>query len=219
MGRKAITTGGWTVMPQSRPSPHMPKRTIPIKEAEVHVFAGTDEWHSWLKKHHAKNTGVWLRIGKKNSGLVTISYGEAVETALCHGWIDAIRKSYDAVSFVQRFTPRKPRSIWSQVNRERVIALIKAGAVMPSGLAAVEVAKANGEWDRAYSPASIITEPKDLLAALRKRPRAKAFYATITAQNRYAILHRLEKAAKPETRAKRLAQFVEMLERKEVFYP
>ncbi len=162
---------------------------------------------------------MWLRIGKKNSGFVTISYDEAVETALCHGWIDAIRKSYDGLSFVQRFTPRKPRSIWSQVNRNRVIALIEAGVMMSAGLAAVEVAKANGEWDRAYSPGSTITEPKDLLAALRKSPAAKAFYKTLNAQNRFAILHRLERSAKPETRAKRLAQFVEMLERGERIHP
>ena len=196
----------------------MAKRTVPIDDAEVHLFASAGEWHAWLRKHHAKTTGIWLRIGKKNSGLATLTYDDAVETALCHGWIDAIRKSYDGFSFVQRFTPRKPRSIWSQVNRDRVRALIEAGAMLPAGLAAVEVAKANGEWDRAYSPASTITEPKDLLAALRKHPRAKAFYATLNAQNRFAILHRLEKAAKPETRARRLAQFVEMLERKEALY-
>lgn len=197
----------------------MAKRTVTIEETEVHVFTNAGEWHAWLKKHHAKNTGVWLRIGKKNSGMVTVSYDEAVETALCHGWIDAIRKAYDGLSFVQRFTPRKPRSIWSQVNRDRALALIKADAMMPAGLAAVEVAKANGEWDRAYSPGSTITEPKDLLAALRKNPRAKAFYKELNAQNRFAILHRLEKAVKPETRTKRLAQFVEMLERGERIYP
>ncbi len=197
----------------------MAKRTVTIEETDVHVFTNAGEWHAWLRKHHAKNTGVWLRIGKKNSGMVTVSYDEAVETALCHGWIDAIRKAYDGLSFVQRFTPRKPRSIWSQVNRERVLALIKAGAMMPAGLAAVEVAKANGEWDRAYSPGSTITEPKDLLAELRKNPRAKAFYRELNAQNRFAILHRLEKSAKPETRAKRLAKFVEMLERGERIYP
>lgn len=193
----------------------MATRTVPIVETEVHVFASAGEWHAWLKKHHAKNTGVWLRIGKKNSGLVTVSYDDAVETALCHGWIDAIRKSYDAVSFVQRFTPRKARSIWSQVNRDRVLALIKAGAMTPAGLAAVAAAKANGEWDRAYSPGSTITEPKDLLAEFRKNERAKAFYSTLNAQNRFAILHRLEKAAKPETRARRLAEFIHMLERGE----
>ena len=115
----------------------MAKRTVTIEETDVHVFTNAGEWHAWLRKHHAKNTGVWLRIGKKNSGMVTVSYDEAVETALCHGWIDAIRKAYDGLSFVQRFTPRKPRSIWSQVNRERVLALIKAGAMMPAGLAAV----------------------------------------------------------------------------------
>ncbi|MBK8341576.1 MAG: YdeI/OmpD-associated family protein [Flavobacteriales bacterium] len=197
----------------------MAKRTIPLDDAEVHVFDNAGALHNWLKKHHAKSTGIWLRIGKKNSGLITVTYDEAVETALCHGWIDAIRKAYDAVSFVQRFTPRKPRSIWSQVNRERVLALIEAGAMLPAGLAAIEIAKTNGEWDRAYSPASTMTEPKDLLAALRKSPRAKAFYKTLTAQNRFAILHRLEKTAKPEKRAERLVRFVEMLERKEVLHP
>lgn len=197
----------------------MAKRTVPIDDAEVHLFATAGEWHAWLKKNHAKNTGIWLRIGKKNTGLVTITYDEAVLVSLCHGWIDAIKKKYDALSFVQRFTPRKPRSIWSQVNRDRALALIKAGEMQPAGLAAIAIAKANGEWERAYSPASTISEPKDLLAALRKRPRAKAFYAKLNAQNRFAILHRLEKAAKPETRAKRLAQFVEMLERNEVIYP
>lgn len=193
----------------------MAKRTVPIKETDVHLFPNAGAWHAWLKRNHAKNGGVWLRIGKKNSGLVTLTYDEAVETALCHGWIDAIRKAYDEESFVQRFTPRKPRSIWSQVNRERAIGLIKAGAMMPAGLAAVEVAKANGQWDRAYSPGSTITEPKDLLAALRKSPRAKAFYKELNAQNRFSILHRLEKSVKPETRAKRLTQYIAMLERGE----
>ncbi|MBK6626111.1 MAG: YdeI/OmpD-associated family protein [Flavobacteriales bacterium] len=197
----------------------MTKRTATIEESELHLFANTGEWHAWLTKNHARNSGVWLRIGKKNSGLVTLTYDEAVETALCHGWIDAIRKSYDAVSFVQHFTPRKARSIWSQINRERVLALIEAGVMMPAGLAAMEVAKANGEWDRAYSPGSTITEPKDLLAALRKSPRAKACYKELNAQNRFAILHRLEKSVKPETRTKRLAQFVAMLERGERLHP
>jgi uncharacterized protein YdeI (YjbR/CyaY-like superfamily) len=197
----------------------MAKRTVPIEEAEVHLFTHVGAWHAWLTTNHAKSSGVWLRIGKKTGGLVTLTYDEAVETALCHGWIDAIRKAYDGVSFVQRFTPRKPRSIWSQVNRERAIGLIKAGAMMPAGLTAVEVAKANGEWDRAYSPGSTITEPKDLLAALRKSPRAKAFYKKLNAQNRFAILHRLEKSVKPETRAKRLAQFIAMLERGERIHP
>ncbi len=197
----------------------MAKRTVSIEETEVHLFTGSGEWHAWLKKNHAKNSGVWLRIGKKNSGLVTLTYDDAVETALCHGWIDAIRKAYDGLSFVQRFTPRKARSIWSQVNRGRALALIQAGAMMPAGLAAVEVAKANGEWDRAYSPSSTITEPKDLLAALRKSPRARAFYKELNAQNRFSILHRMEKSVKPETRAKRLAKFMEMLERGERMHP
>jgi len=197
----------------------MTKRTVTVEESDVYAFTNVGEWHAWLTKNHARNSGVWLRIGKKNSGLVTLTYDEAVETALCHGWIDAIRKAYDGVSFVQRFTPRKARSIWSRINRERVLALIESGAMMPAGLAAMETAKANGEWDRAYSPGSTITEPKDLLAALRKSPRAKAFYKELNAQNRFAILHRLEKSVKSETRAKRLAQFIAMLERGERIYP
>lgn len=197
----------------------MAKRTITIDPAELLQVTDAGTWHAWLTEHHAKATGVWLRIGKKNSGLITIGYDDAVITALCHGWIDAVRMSYDAVSFVQRFTPRKPRSIWSQVNRARALALIEAGDMMPAGLAAVETAKANGEWERAYSPGSTITEPKDLLTALRKNPRAKAFYATLNAQNRFAILHRLERKANPTTRIELIGRFVAMLERGEVLYP
>jgi uncharacterized protein YdeI (YjbR/CyaY-like superfamily) len=197
----------------------MAKRTITIDDSEVHLFPDDRAWNTWLKKHHAKNAGIWLRIGKKNSGLATVTYDKAVEVALCHGWIDATRKAYDALSFVQRFTPRKSRSIWSQVNRDRALALIEDGRMLPAGLAAIGTAQANGEWDRAYSPASTITEPKDLLAALRKNPRAKAHYATLNAQSRFTILHHLEKAATPATRAKRLARSVEKLERKEVVYP
>jgi uncharacterized protein YdeI (YjbR/CyaY-like superfamily) len=197
----------------------MAKRPIVVDEADMHLFASMDAWHTWLTKHHAKSTGVWLRIGKKNSGLKTISHDEGVMVALRHGWIDATRKAYDAISFVQRFTPRKARSIWSQVNRERALAMIESGAMLPAGLAAVETAKANGEWDRAYSPASTITEPKDFLAALRKQPVAKKHYATLSAQSRFSILHHLEKATKPETRARRLVRFVEKLARKETVYP
>lgn len=197
----------------------MAQRTVPIDPTEVHQFNGAGQWHAWLSKHHAQSNGVWLRIGKKKSGLITVSYDDAVETALCHGWIDAIRKAYDTDSFVQRFTPRKPRSIWSQVNRERALALIASGAMMPAGLAAVEVAKANGEWDRAYSPASTISEPKDLLAALRKNPAAKKYYATLDARNRFAILHRLEKTSDAAKRAERIARFVGMLQRNERLYP
>lgn len=185
----------------------------------MELFGTQREWDAWLRKNHATATGIWVRIGKKNSGLVTIDHDQAVEIALCHGWIDAIRKKYDERTFVQRFTPRKPRSIWSQVNRDRAIALIEGGLMRPAGLAAVEQAKANGQWDRAYSPGSTITEPKDLMKALKANKKAHAFYKTLNAQNRFAVLHRLEKLAKPETRVKRLAEFMAMFERGERFYP
>ena len=188
---------------------------VSLEPHDVRFFESATELRDWFDANHETADELWLGYFRKSTGRATLDWSAAVDEALCVGWIDGVRRSLDAESYVQRFTPRKPRSLWSRVNRERAIALIKAKAMMPAGLAAVEVAKANGEWDRAYSPGSTITEPKDLLAALRKNPRAKAFYKELNAQNRFSILHRLEKSAKPETRAKRLAKFVEMLERGE----
>ena len=195
----------------------MSKPATSIPE-EVIAFETPREWDAWLAKHHATSKGVYIRIGKKDSGLRSITCPEALEVALCHGWIDAIRKSYDANTFLQRYCPRGPRSIWSQINRKSVLALMKAKLLRPAGIAAVERAKANGQWDKAYAPASTITVPPDLEAALKKNKKARDFFATLKSSNRYAILHRLHTAKKAETRAKRLAQFMGMLERGETIH-
>ena len=184
----------------------------------VLAFETAKEWDTWLAKHHATSTGVYIRVGKKGSGIRSITCPEALEVALCYGWIDAIRKSHDANTFLQRYCPRGPRSIWSEINKKSVQALMKAKLMQPTGLAAVERAKANGQWDKAYAPASSITVPPDLEAALKKNKKARDFFTTLKGSNRYAFLHRLHTAKKAETRARRLEQFIGMLERGETFH-
>jgi uncharacterized protein YdeI (YjbR/CyaY-like superfamily) len=162
---------------------------------------------------------VWLQIAKKGRGIETVTHAEALEEALCFGWIDAVRHAHDDDYFLQRFVPRRPRSKWSQINRDKVMALTEAGRMHAAGLAEVERAKADGRWDAAYAPQSQATVPDDLQAELDARPKAKATFASLKSQNRYAILYRLRDAKRPETRARRLQQFVEMLERGETPYP
>lgn len=182
------------------------------------AFDTAKDWDAWLAKHGATSKGLYLKIAKKNSGVITVTYQEALEVALCHGWIDAIKKSFDEQTFLQRFTPRGPQSIWSEINKQKVQQLIKAKLMYPAGLAAVERAKANGQWDKAYAPASTITVPPDLVAALKKNKKAREFFTTLKGSKRYAFLHRLHTAKKEETRAKRLAFFVGMMERGETFH-
>jgi uncharacterized protein YdeI (YjbR/CyaY-like superfamily) len=189
------------------------------KELPVMLFAQQSDWADWLDQHHAESPGVWLRIAKKSSDLQSVSYAEAIDVALCYGWIDGQSKKYDESSWIQKFTPRGPRSIWSKVNREKVTALIESGRMQPAGLAAIERAKQNGQWDAAYDAPSKATVPSDLQAELDKHPQASAFFATLNSQNRYAILFRIQTAKKPETRARRIQQFIEMLERNEKIYP
>lgn len=176
-------------------------------------------WARWLKRHHASDAGVWLRIAKKDSGIASIDYPAAVEEALCWGWIDGQRKSQDEHYFMQRFTPRTRRSIWSQVNRDKVTKLIDEGRMQPAGHAEIERAKADGRWDAAYEGVAKATVPPDLQAALDADRKAAKFFATLDSRNRFAILFRTQGAKKPETRARRIAQFVEMLARGEKIYP
>jgi uncharacterized protein YdeI (YjbR/CyaY-like superfamily) len=194
-----------------------PKTTIPA-DASIVEFETANQWHDWLTKHYATSKGVYIRVAKKDSGIRSITISAALEVALCHGWIDAIRKSYDAKTYLQKYTPRGPRSIWSEINKNKALLLMKAKLMEPAGMAAVERAKVNGQWDKAYAPASTIAVPSDLLAALKKNKKANAFFATLKSSNRYAILHRLHLAKKSETRAKRLALFIGMLERGETIY-
>jgi uncharacterized protein YdeI (YjbR/CyaY-like superfamily) len=187
----------------------------PAPELPIILFDDQAAWAAWLDEHHADSPGVWLRLAKKGAPYASVSYAEALDDALCYGWIDSQKKTFDQHSFLQKFGPRGARSIWSKVNREKIQALIDAGRMKPAGLQAVESAKADGRWDAAYDPASTATVPDDLQAALDANPKAKEFFATLNGANRYAILFRVQTAKKPETRAKRITTLVEMLERNE----
>ena len=183
------------------------------------AFSSDDAWETWLTEHHVEQPGVWLKLAKKGSGVPTVTYPEAVATALCFGWIDSQAGSYDSAWWMQRFTPRGPRSVWSQVNRSTVGALAEAGRMRPAGAAAVEKAKSDGRWDRAYAPQRTATVPDDLRTALDADPAAAAAFETLNMANRYAILYRVQDAKRPETRARRIASFVQMLARGDTLYP
>ena len=189
-----------------------------MDEIESTLFRNAKAFEAWLRKNHAKSDGLWLRIAKRGADEPSVTYPEAVEIALCWGWIDGQKKGLDEQHFLQRFTPRRARSIWSKINVDKVAALVEAGRMQAPGHAQVEAAKADGRWAKAYDGARTSTVPDDLVAALAANPPAKAFFATINATNRYAILWRIQTAVKPETRAKRIAQLVEMLARGEVFH-
>jgi uncharacterized protein YdeI (YjbR/CyaY-like superfamily) len=185
----------------------------------VQPFASAEEWESWLREQHDELSGVWLKFAKKASGVPSVTFPEALDVALCYGWIDGQSRSVDDTWYLQKFTPRRARSTWSKRNREKVAALIEAGRMQPAGLREIERAKADGRWDAAYDSPSTSTVPEDLQRELDANPAAAEFFATLNGQNRYAILHRIQTAKKPETRAKRIATFVEMLEKGEKIYP
>jgi len=184
----------------------------------VIAFDSDADWEAWLEEHHATADGVWVKIAKKGTGIPTVAYPEVLDTALCFGWIDGQRKALDDQYFLQRFTPRRARSRWSQVNRDKVDALTRAGRMRPAGIAEVERAKADGRWDAAYASVRTMEVPADLQRELDARPQAAAFFATLNSQNRYAILYRLHDAKRPETRARRLEKFVAMLEAGETLH-
>lgn len=182
------------------------------------LFKSAKAFEAWLKKHHATSEGLWLKIAKRCADEASVTYLEAVEIALCWGWIDGQKKGLDEQHFLQRFTPRRARSVWSKVNVDKVAALIQAGRMQAPGLAQVEAAKADGRWARAYDGARTSTVPEDLIAAFDAAPAAKSFFSTLNASNRYAILWRIQTAVKAETRARRIAQLVEMLARGETVH-
>ena len=185
---------------------------------EIVLFRNAKAFETWLRKHHATSDGLWLQIAKKGAAEPSVTYPEAIEIALCWGWIDGQKKGLDDQHFLQRFTPRRARSIWSKINVAKVAALIEAGRMQPAGQAQIAAAKADGRWEGAYDGARTATMPDDLQAALDAAPKAKAFFATVSASNRYAVLWRVQTAVKPETRARRIAQLVEMLARGEVVH-
>ena len=185
----------------------------------VLAFKSLHDWKTWLSKNHATTDGIWMRIYKKASGKTSITYAEALDGALCYGWIDGQKKSYDADSWLQKFTPRRARSVWSKRNIEHIERLTKTGKMQQSGLDAVAAAKADGRWATAYDSPSKATVPEDFLKELNKDKKAKVFFETLNKTNTYAIIYRLQSAKKPETREKRMRLILEMLAKGEKLYP
>jgi uncharacterized protein YdeI (YjbR/CyaY-like superfamily) len=185
----------------------------------IHAFANPKAFEAWLKKHHDQESEIYLRIYKKGSGVPTVSNDEAIDIALCWGWIDGIRKAYDAESFLQRFTPRRPKSVWSQINRDRVARLIAAGRMTPHGLRQVDAAKADGRWQAAYASPRNARIPDDLQAAIEAEPRARKTFAGLNRVNLFALSFRVGTARTAAGRAQRIANLVEMLARGETLHP
>jgi uncharacterized protein YdeI (YjbR/CyaY-like superfamily) len=189
--------------------------TADPKPAAPQRFRDARAWATWLRTHHASSEGVWLQLAKAGADEPGLSYAEAIEVALCWGWIDGQKKGLDAQSWLQRFTPRRARSLWSKINRAKAEALIAAGRMQPAGLAEIERARADGRWDEAYDGARTSVVPADMQAALDANRPAAEFFATLDGANRYAVLWRVQTAKRPETRTKRIATLVEMLARGE----
>jgi uncharacterized protein YdeI (YjbR/CyaY-like superfamily) len=191
---------------------------MPADELPILTFDDAAAWEDWLAAEHDRAAGVWLRIAKKDTGIATVGYAEALDVALCFGWIDGQRRAHDATWFLQRFTPRTPRSRWSKINTEHVRRLLAAGRMRPAGVAQVEAARADGRWAAAYEGQRSATVPPDLQAALDANPAAAAFFATLRGANRYAVLYRVQDAKRPQTRARRIDRFVAMLARGETLH-
>jgi uncharacterized protein YdeI (YjbR/CyaY-like superfamily) len=183
------------------------------------TFASQGDWETWLDEHHQTSKGLWLKIAKKDSGIDSVDYAEALDVALCHGWIDGQKGAFDETFWLQKFTPRGPRSKWSKINVDKALALIDANRMKPAGLAAIEQARNDGRWEQAYDSQSRATVPEDLQRELDKNPEAAKFFATLNSANRYAVLYRVHEAKKPETRARRIEKFIGMLNRQEKLHP
>ena len=183
------------------------------------AFSSPAAWERWLDENHGSCDGVWIKMGKKQAGVQSVRYPEVLESALCFGWIDGRREALDERHFLQRFTPRRSRSRWSRINRDTAERLIAEDRMRPAGLAEVQRARADGRWEAAYEGQRSIAVPEDLQRELDARPSARAFFAGLSSQNRYAILYRLQDARRPQTRARRLKQFVAMLEAGETIHP
>jgi len=185
----------------------------------VLAFESARAWEGWLEENHARSEGIWMKIAKGPKGAPSVSYAQALEAALCYGWIDGQKRKLDDSWWLQKFTPRGPKSIWSRVNREKAVALEKNGRMKPAGFSAMERAKADGRWTAAYDPQRDAGVPPDLQKELERSPRAREFFSTLSSVNRYAILFRIHTAKRPETRERRLRQFVEMLKKGKTIYP
>jgi uncharacterized protein YdeI (YjbR/CyaY-like superfamily) len=190
-----------------------------VDPTRTHAFASAAELEHWLRQNHEREPELWLKLHKKTSGLPTVSPTEAVQVALCWGWIDGIRKSFDEQSFLQRFTPRRQKSIWSQINREHVARLISEGRMQPAGMAHIDAAKANGRWQAAYPPSSTLVLPADLLSAIEADSKALATFERLNKQNRFALAFRLNNLRTVAGRSRKIESFVQMLARGETIHP
>jgi uncharacterized protein YdeI (YjbR/CyaY-like superfamily) len=182
-------------------------------------FTSKAAWRRWLAANHSSSPGIWMEIDKARTGSNSVNYAEALEVALCYGWIDGQKAAAGDATWLQRFTPRRPRSRWSRINRDKAEALIAARLMAPSGLAEVARAKEDGRWEAAYHGQAAATVPEDLAAALGANPAAATFFDDLDSRNRYAILYRVQDAKRPETRSRRIEMFVDMLARRETIYP
>jgi uncharacterized protein YdeI (YjbR/CyaY-like superfamily) len=185
----------------------------------VLAFKSQQAWDAWLASQPAQSKGLWLKLAKKSSGIASVSKAEAIDTALCHGWIDGQLDSFDDSHWLIRFTPRQPASKWSEKNRARALQLVALKRMRPAGLQEIERAKQDGRWDAAYAPRSTAQVPDDLRAALAKNKAARSFFETLDSTNRYAILYRIHDARKPETRMARIEKYVTMLIEGKTIYP
>ena len=186
---------------------------------QVMSFVTQHDWETWLKEHHTDTKGIWLKLAKKAAGTPSVSYAEALDSALCYGWIDGQKATFDDKYWLQKFTPRGARSIWSKVNCDKATALIADGRMQPAGLRQVELARSDGRWEAAYESQSKITIPDDFQRELDKNQRAKEFFSTLDSANRYAVLFRIQTAKKPETRSARIQKFIEMLSQHQKLHP
>ena len=193
--------------------------SVSVNEANVREFVDSDAFYEWLREHHASAEEVWIKIHKVGSGLPSITPKEAIDVVLCWGWIDAIRKRFDDASYLQRYVPRRPKSLWSKINVENVARLIDEGRMTEHGLAQVEAAKADGRWERAYAGSKDMVFPPDLAAAIAAVPEAQATFERLTSQNRFAMAHRLGQLKTDAGRKKRIAAYVEMLRAGDTIYP
>ncbi len=192
---------------------------VVAEDLETVAFESAEAFEGWLGENHAVSPGVWVKLRKKGHGIVALDYAQALEVALCYGWIDGQKATFDDRWWLQRFTPRTPRSKWSKVNRDKVAALIEQGRMRPAGQAEVDRAKADGRWEAAYDGAKTAAVPDDLVAALAADPAAAEFFETLDRQNRYAILYRIQDAKRAETRARRIEKYVAMLANGEKLHP
>lgn len=191
----------------------------PAGDLPIMAFRSRGAWAEWLEQSHETSAGVWIKFAKKGTGHESVSYAEAVTVALAHGWIDGQANRLDDEFWLQRFTPRRARSRWSKINRDRATELIERGEMRPAGMREVERAMADGRWDAAYAGPRAATVPEDLKQALDANPAAAEFFATLNGTNRYAILYRIDEAKRPETRARRIAKYVAMLAERRTLHP